>query len=71
MKKVILIILVIIGFIVGLFIGTNEVRLNNEISGKVMEESFDNQYPVQALYGCPKSKKVKKPILKRKYIRLF
>jgi len=71
MKKVILIVLVIVGFIVGLFIGTNEVRLNDELNGKVIEESFDNQYPVQALYGCPKSKKIKKPIIKRKYIRIF
>jgi len=73
MKKVLAIILIILSLFAGLFIG---------FKGKdkvVTEDVFMYQVlygppPVvthQILYGCPKSKKVKKPFIRRIFSKKF
>lgn len=72
MKKILAIILIILSLFAGLFIGFNAK------TGKVVEDTFMYQVlygpPMvtqQILYGCPKSKKVKKPFTRRIFSKKF
>lgn len=73
MKKILTIILVICSFVGGIFVGVSyeksndvSIELEKPIRPIIVEKEMD-----YFLYGCPNSKKVKRPILKRKFFNKF
>jgi len=74
-KKIITILLVIFSFFSGIFIGVyyekvNDKGANIEIQKPVREITIEREMDY-FLYGCPNSKKVKRPIIKRIFSKKF